>query len=250
MKKSYLLAGVLALTGCLMTAFPAMAAPAEANAASITTENSENNTNSNTENDAVTGTSEAAEETKIIVSKKSAADTKVSESSENSEEETVVPEVMYSPGLEDAEEKADAASANADSADDNADGEDEAAEGQKTEASVPLGRRIADFALQFVGNRYRYGGTSLTGGTDCSGFTMSVYQNFGVSLPHSSRSQRSSGTAVGSLAEAEPGDLICYSGHVALYLGNGRIVHAQNARKGITTSDATYQRILAIRRVI
>ena len=113
-----------------------------------------------------------------------------------------------------------------------------------------LGQRIAQFALQFTGRPYVYGGTSLTNGADCSGFTMSVFQNFGISLPHSSSAQRSLGANVGSLANAQPGDLICYSGHVGLYIGNGQIVHASNSRKGIIVSSATHKRILAIRRVI
>ena len=113
-----------------------------------------------------------------------------------------------------------------------------------------LGQRIAQFALQFTGRPYVYGGTSLTNGADCSGFTMSVFQNFGISLPHSSSAQRSLGANVGSLANAQPGDLICYSGHVGLYIGDGQIVHASNSRKGIIVSSATHKRILAIRRVI
>ena len=111
------------------------------------------------------------------------------------------------------------------------------------------GSSVANFALQFVGNPYVYGGTSLTNGTDCSGFTMGVYRNFGVSLPHSSGAQRSCGYAVGSLAEAQPGDLICYSGHVALYIGGGQIVHASTAKTGIKVSNASYRNILAIRRI-
>ena len=93
------------------------------------------------------------------------------------------------------------------------------------------GSKVVEFARQFLGRNYRYGGTSLTSGTDCSGFTMAVYRNFGISLPHSSRSQRSIGTAVGSLEEAKAGDLICYSGHVALYMGNGQIIHSMNSKK-------------------
>jgi len=112
-----------------------------------------------------------------------------------------------------------------------------------------LGAAVANYGLQFVGNPYVYGGTSLTNGTDCSGFTMGVYRNFGVSLPHSSGAQRSCGYAVGSLAEAQAGDLICYSGHVAIYIGNGQIVHASTAATGIKVSSASYRSILAIRRI-
>ena len=112
-----------------------------------------------------------------------------------------------------------------------------------------LGVAVAEYALQFVGNPYVYGGSSLTNGTDCSGFVMSVYANFGVSLPHSSKSDRSQGYGVDSLENAQPGDLICYSGHVALYIGNGQIVHASNAKTGIIVSNANYKKILAIRRI-
>lgn len=112
-----------------------------------------------------------------------------------------------------------------------------------------LGSAVANYAKQFVGNPYVYGGTSLTNGADCSGFVMSVYKNFGVSLPHSSSADRRVGYAVGSLAEAQPGDLICYSGHVAIYIGGGQIVHASTEATGIKISNATYRNILAIRRI-
>ncbi len=112
-----------------------------------------------------------------------------------------------------------------------------------------MGVAVAEYALQFVGNPYVYGGTSLTNGADCSGFVMSVYANFGVSLPHSSAADRSQGYAVDSLDNAQPGDLICYSGHVALYIGNGQIVHASNKKTGIIVSNASYRKILAIRRI-
>ena len=112
-----------------------------------------------------------------------------------------------------------------------------------------LGASVANYALQFVGNPYVYGGTSLTNGTDCSGFTMGVYRNFGVSLPHSSGAQRSMGYGVGSLAEAQAGDIVCYSGHVGIYIGNGQIVHASTAKTGIKVSNAGDRNILAIRRI-
>ena len=111
------------------------------------------------------------------------------------------------------------------------------------------GADVASFACQFVGNPYVYGGSSLTNGTDCSGFVMSVYAQFGVSLPHSSSALRSVGYGV-STSEMQPGDIVCYSGHVAIYIGNNTIVHASNARDGIKlTSPANYRTILAVRRI-
>lgn len=118
-----------------------------------------------------------------------------------------------------------------------------------TSKSSSIGSAVAEFAQQFVGNPYVYGGSSLTNGTDCSGFVMSVYANFGVSLPHSSSADRSVGAAVDGLSNAEPGDLVCYSGHVALYIGNGQIVHASTSKTGIIVSSASYRTPLSIRRV-
>lgn len=112
-----------------------------------------------------------------------------------------------------------------------------------------LGNDVASFACQFVGNPYKYGGSSLTNGTDCSGFVMSVYQNFGVSLPHSSAADRNVGTAVDGLANAQPGDVVCYSGHVGIYIGSGQIVHASTSRTGIIISSASYRSVLSVRRI-
>ena len=115
-------------------------------------------------------------------------------------------------------------------------------------SSSGSGSSIVDYATQFVGNPYVWGGTSLTGGADCSGFTQSVYAQFGYSLPRTSYEQQNWGTEV-SYADAQPGDLICYGGHVAIYMGNGQIVHASNSRDGIKISnDATYRTILSVRR--
>ena len=112
------------------------------------------------------------------------------------------------------------------------------------------GASVANYALQFVGNPYVYGGSSLTNGADCSGFVMSVYRNFGVSLPHSSGGDRSVGSAVqGGLANAQAGDIVCYSGHVGIYIGNGQIVHASTAATGIKVSSANYRTPLAVRRI-
>ena len=112
-----------------------------------------------------------------------------------------------------------------------------------------LGNAVVDYAMQFVGNPYVYGGSSLTNGTDCSGFVMSVYKNFGVSLPHSSSADRSQGYDVGGLDNAQPGDIVCYSGHVGIYAGNGQIVHASTSKTGIIVSNANYRNVLAVRRI-
>lgn len=124
--------------------------------------------------------------------------------------------------------------------------------GKETVASAKgsaKGKEVASYACGFVGNPYVAGGTSLTKGADCSGFTQSVYKAFGYSLPRNSTSQRSVGREV-SYAEAEPGDIICYPGHVAIYIGNGKIVHASSAKTGIKISNALYRDILCVRRVV
>jgi cell wall-associated NlpC family hydrolase len=112
------------------------------------------------------------------------------------------------------------------------------------------GQAVADFALQFVGNPYVYGGTSLTNGADCSGFVMSVYNHFGVSLPHGSIPMQDYGRAV-SLSEAQPGDLIFYPAHVAIYIGDGQIVHAIDYGYGIGVTGLDYSGnpVVAVRRI-
>ena len=112
---------------------------------------------------------------------------------------------------------------------------------------------MVNYACKFIGNPYVFGGTSLTDGCDCSGFVMSVYANFGVSLPHSSIALQSCGKEV-SYSNAKAGDLICYAGHVAIYMGNGQIVNASSPAPypvgGIKTNSATYRQILSVRRVL
>ncbi|MCI5873833.1 MAG: SH3 domain-containing protein [Clostridiales bacterium] len=110
------------------------------------------------------------------------------------------------------------------------------------------GQAVVNYACQFVGNPYVYGGTSLTNGTDCSGFVMSVYGAFGIGLPHSSSGMRSCGYEV-SLSEAQPGDIVCYSGHVGIYVGNGTIVHASTPATGITYSSVNYRTPICVRRI-
>ncbi len=117
-------------------------------------------------------------------------------------------------------------------------------------------QKVIDYAKKFLGNPYVYGGTSLTHGTDCSGFTMGVYKHFGYNLPRTSGSQSGYGKKVSNLSNAKPGDLLFYSNgtrinHVALYMGNNKVIHASNPKDGIkTTSPANYRTIAKIRRVI
>lgn len=129
-----------------------------------------------------------------------------------------------------------------------------AAKSKKGSSAVPAssagsssGNAVANYACQFVGNPYVYGGTSLTNGADCSGFVMSVYAAFGVGLPHSSAAMCGVGYGV---SDMQPGDIICYSGHVAIYIGNNTIVHASTPESGIKyTSPVNYKPIIAIRRI-
>lgn len=113
---------------------------------------------------------------------------------------------------------------------------------------------VVSYALQFVGNRYVWGGTSLENGVDCSGFTMRILGKYGISLPHSSKAQPSYGTKI-SASDAKPGDLFFYGSgssisHVAIYIGNGQIVHASNKRDGIKVSNAFYRSPICVARYL
>lgn len=121
--------------------------------------------------------------------------------------------------------------------------------GGGSQSSVSNGQAVVNYAMQFLGNPYVYGGNSLTNGTDCSGFVKGVYAAFGISLPRTSAEQRHVGYGV-SLSDIQPGDIVCYSGHVGIYTGNNTIIHASNERTGITlTSPVTYRKVLAVRRI-
>lgn len=113
---------------------------------------------------------------------------------------------------------------------------------------------LVNYAKQFLGNPYVWGGTSLTKGADCSGFVLSIYKKYGISLPHHSGSQAKMGTKI-SLSEARPGDLVFYAkngtvNHVAIYIGNGQVIHASNERTGIRISNATYRTPYCVRRLL
>ena len=119
---------------------------------------------------------------------------------------------------------------------------------QARKESKRKGKEVVAFANQFIGNPYVYGGSSLTRGTDCSGFVMAVYENFGVSLPHSSYGMRQVGYKV-SYDDMREGDIVCYSGHVGIYAGNGKIVNAVDERNGIKFTNVNYKKIICIRRI-
>ena len=128
---------------------------------------------------------------------------------------------------------------------------EQSAENVPVNSSGVSGQDVIDYACRFVGNPYVWGGTSLTDGADCSGFTQSVYAHFGISLPRTTSEMVHSGYGV-SYDEAQPGDMIFYGdgGHVGLYMGDGNIVNALNSRKGICICSATYTDIYAVRRVL
>ena len=127
--------------------------------------------------------------------------------------------------------------------------EETSAVGSSAARGSITGQAVIDYACQFIGNPYVWGGTSLTDGADCSGFVQSVYAHFGVSLPRTTYEMVNSGYAV-SYEEALPGDLILYDGHVGLYMGDGTIVNAMNEADGIGICSATYTNIIAVRRVL
>lgn len=149
---------------------------------------------------------------------------------------------------EEEERRAAAAAAN------NARGKSAASSGSgdsKASYTAPTssnGQAVVNYASQFVGNPYVYGGTSLTNGADCSGFVMSVYAAFGISLPRTSSAMRSCGYGV-DFGSMQPGDIVCYSGHVGIYAGNGTIVHASTPSSGITYSNVNYRSPICVRRI-
>ena len=128
---------------------------------------------------------------------------------------------------------------------------EEAAKQQEEQQTQPpqTGQAIVDYACQFIGNPYVWGGTSLTNGADCSGFVQSVFAHFGISLPRTTWDMENVGTAV-SYDQAVAGDIILYDGHVGIYMGNGQIVNAINSAKGIGILPATYTNIVTVRRLV
>lgn len=120
---------------------------------------------------------------------------------------------------------------------------------EEAAAKAGTGQAIVDFACQFIGNPYVWGGTSLTNGADCSGFVQSVFAHFGISLPRTTWDMEQVGTPV-SYDQAVPGDIILYSGHVGIYMGDGQIVNAINSARGIGILPATYSSIVTVRRLI
>lgn len=112
------------------------------------------------------------------------------------------------------------------------------------------GQEVAAYARQFLGNPYVYGGTSLTEGADCSGFVLSIYKQFGINLPRTSEEQGKAGTEVNGIENAKPGDLISYIGHIGIYAGDRKLIHASGPEEGIKISNVDFMPIRSIRRIL
>jgi cell wall-associated NlpC family hydrolase len=153
-----------------------------------------------------------------------------------------------------AEQESNQNSSNSSSS--NSSSDNSSSQSSSSSSDSGLRSKVVNYALKFVGNRYVWGGESLTGGADCSGFVQSIYGDFGYSLPRVSRDQASSAGKRVSESDILPGDLVFYANssgsvnHVAMYIGNGKIVHAANSRQGIITSQYRYRDIYCVRRII
>lgn len=182
--------------------------------------------------------SEAAETSETAETAEKVTNTETSGTTEASETATEE--------AEDASDEGDPEESDEDLAEDDAEDTADTATASSAEETVSQRQKIVEYAMQFVGGRYVYGGSNPNSGVDCSGFTSYVLKQMaGISLAHSSRSQATQGTSI-SLADAKPGDLVFYAtgkriDHVALYIGNGKIVHAANARKGIVVSSVNHR---------
>ena len=188
----------------------------------------------------------------LAKAKQDAAAYKAEVTQQTAQINSLTDQISQAKAKEEAEKKAAEEAAKAKEAASSATGStSSSSSGTKTysAAGSATGSNVANFALQFVGNPYVAGGTSLTDGADCSGFVWAVYHEFGIYVPRTSWALQSAGTEV-SYADAQPGDVICYAGHVAIYIGNGCIVHASTQKTGIKVGNATYKTMITVRRIV
>ena len=181
-----------------------------------------------------------------------AADVELADADITSEEDAAVEVEESTEDTEVQAEESEAPAAVEETADEESSSSDSSSEESYSAPSGSNGQAVVDYACQFVGNPYVWGGTSLTNGVDCSGFTMQILGKYGVSLPHSSSAQPGCGTIINS-SDAQPGDLFFYGSgssisHVAIYIGDGQIVHASNSRDGIKVSNAYYRTPICVAR--